>query len=559
MKGTIKNIVNIPVKRMSILAIMILAICSCNDWLSEPQPAKPLLEEFFVAGGGAAAVQAVNAAYVPLQWEYGSTYCPEWWIGDVASDDALKGGQNISDMAAAYELDNFKISDNNPILLDWYQLNYHGVARCNFALEQLPTVAPDSAMNARTKKRLVAEAYFLRALYYFRLVRVFGEAPLVTSTIQTSEKWRQPKASVEDIYAQIFCDLEDANAGLWTASELRQNPAEVGRATKGAAQAMLLKAHLYYAQRSSGHYATARAWGDSIIASGEYSLEERYSDNFSIYNENGKESVFEVQYGEEPSSDYGSFNPHFGSTRGTFTTILTRSRSSKIPKTASGGATDGWGFNKPTQDLYDEFEEGDARRSASILALSNAQMSTPAEEIYMGSPYLTRKYAIMDNDLNALWNGHATRAPINIKLIRYADVLLMYAEACNESGDLAAAKNKLNELRAKRRAECTDPATQLPDFPYENHKTGSAYIDGQSGLREAIRHERRVELALESHRWFDLVRWGIAAATMNAYKSRETPEVQAAMNNFTEGKNEYFPLPQYELDLSGLEQNEKWK
>ncbi|MDR1341722.1 MAG: RagB/SusD family nutrient uptake outer membrane protein [Prevotellaceae bacterium] len=558
MKSTIRNIVNIPVKRMSAMLVAALAICSCNDWLSEPQPAKPLLEEFFVAGGGDAAVQAVNAAYVPLQWEYGATYCPEWWIGDVASDDALKGGQNISDMAAAYELDNFKVSDNNPILLDWYQLNFHGVARCNFVLEQLPAVAPDSAMDARTKKRLMAEASFLRALYYFRLVRVFGEMPLVTFTIQTSEKWRQPKASVEDIYAQIFRDLESANAGLWAASEL--NPADVGRATKGAAQAMLLKAHLYCAQRSSEHYAAARLWGDSIIASGEYSLEDRYADNFSIYHENGNESVFEVQYGEEPSSDYGSFNPHFGGTRGTFTTILTRSRSSQVPKTVSGGTTDGWGFNKPTQDLYDEFEEGDARRSASILALSSAQMSTPTEEIYLGSPYLTRKYAIMDDDLNALWNGHATRAPINIKLIRYADVLLMYAEACNESGDFATARNTLNELRAQRRTECTDPATQLPDFPnYANRKTGSAYTDDPNGLREAIRHERRVELALESHRWFDLVRWGIAAATMNAYKSRETPEVQAAMNDFTEGKSEYFPLPQYELDLSGLEQNEKWK
>jgi hypothetical protein len=505
-------------------------------------------------------VQAVNAAYVPLQWEYGSTYCPEWWIGDVASDDALKGGQNVSDMAAAYELDNFRVSNNNAILLDWYQLNFHGIARCNFVLEQLPSVTPDSEMSESAKKRLMAEAKFLRALYYFRLVRVFGELPLVTVTIQTSEKWRQPKASVEDIYAQIFSDLEDANAGLWKLSELRQNPADVGRATKGAAQAMLLKAHLYYAQWHRDHYSVAAAWGDSIITSGEYGLEGKYANNFSIYNENGAESVFEVQYSEEASSDYGSFNPHFGGTRGTFTTILTRSRSDEVPRRKSGGAADGWGFNKPTKDLYDEFEQGDARRDASILNLEEAGLITnPAEEIYMGSPYLTRKYALMDSALNALWDGHATRAPINIKLIRYADVLLMYAEACNEAGNVEAAKNKLNLLRRQRRAECSDPNTQLPDFPYLNHKTDQPYADDQNGLREAIRHERRVELALESHRWFDLVRWGIAAETMNGYKARETAEVQAVMNGFTEGKNEYFPLPQHELDLSGLEQNEKWK
>ncbi|MDR0415312.1 MAG: RagB/SusD family nutrient uptake outer membrane protein [Prevotellaceae bacterium] len=544
---------NAALQAVWVILLGMLSLSSCNDWLGEPQPAKPLLEEFFVAGGGAAAVQAVNAAYVPLQWEYGSTYCPEWWIGDVASDDALKGGQNISDMAAAYELDNFKVSDNNPILLDWYQLNFHGVARCNFVLEQLPSVAPDSVVDGRTKLRLMAEAKFLRALYYFRLVRVFGELPLVTVTVQTSEKWRQPKASVEDIYAQIFRDLEDANAGLWKLSELRQNPADVGRATKGAAQAMLLKAHLYYAQRHSDHYSAAAAWGDSIIASNEYGLEVKYADNFSIFNENGVESVFEVQYSEEASSDYGSFNPHFGGTRGTFTTILTRSRSSRVPQTTSGGTTDGWGFNKPTKDLYDEFEPGDARREASILELNSAQITTPAEEIYLGCPYLTRKYALMDSALNALWNGHATRSPINIKLIRYADVLLMYAEACNEAGRVDDAKNALNKLRRQRRTECSDPDTQLPAFPYQT------YANDRSGLRKAIRHERRVELALESHRWFDLVRWGIAAETMNAYKARETPEVQAAMNDFAAGKNEYFPLPQYELDLSGLEQNERWK
>ncbi|MDR0711137.1 MAG: RagB/SusD family nutrient uptake outer membrane protein [Prevotellaceae bacterium] len=545
------------------LLLGLLGSSGCNEWLSEPQPAKPGIEDFFIAGGGTVATQVVNAAYVPLQWEYGSTYCPEWWIGDVASDDALKGGQNVSDMAAAYELDNFRISNNNAILLDWYQLNFHGVARCNFAIEQLPSVPPDAEMSERTKKRLLAEAKFLRALYYFRLVRVFGEVPLVTFTIQTSEKWPQPKESVENIYAQIFRDLEDANAGLWLASELRQNPANVGRATKGAAQAMLLKAHLYYAQWHGERYGTAKAWGDSIIASGEYFLEDKYADNFSIYNENGKESVFEVQYAEEASSDYGSFNPHFGGTRGTFTTILTRSRSDEVPRKGSGGTTDGWGFNKPTQSLYDEFEAGDARRDASILnlyAIDSGLITNPAEELYMGSAYLTRKYAIMDSALNALWDGHATRAPINIKLIRYADVLLMYAEACNEADELAAAKSALNALRTKRRAECNDPAAQLPDFPnYVNSKTGQNYDDNRSGLREAIRHERRVELAMESHRWFDLVRWGIAKETMNAYKARETPEVQAAMNDFTEGKNEYFPLPQYELDLSGLEQNEKWK
>lgn len=538
-------------KIVSTVCLSACVLCtSCDAWLSEPQPAKPLLDDYFITGGGAAAIQAVNAAYVPLQWEYGSTYSPEWWIGDVASDDALKGGQNTSDMAEAYEIDNFRVSENNKILKDWYQSNFHGIARCNFVLEQLPGLTADSIMTADIQTRLIGEAHFLRALYYFRLVRVFGDLPLITFTIQSSEAWKQPKAPVAKIYGQIFSDLQNANDRLWTVDRL-PSP-DMGRATKGAAQAMLLKTHLYYAQWDHSHYATARNWGDSVITSAKYELEEKYADNFSIFNENGKESVFEVQYSEEASSDYGDFDPHFGGTRGTFTTIMTRSRSTNIPR-SSGGGLEGWGFNKPTQSLYDEFEEGDARREASILNPGDADMSNPEEEIYFGCRYLSRKYTLMDDDLNGLWNGHATRAPINIKLIRYADVLLMYAEACNESGETALAKQTLNDLRAVRRAETADPDTQLPPFPY------GSYTDDPDGLRRAIRHERRVELAMESHRWFDLVRWGIAAETMNAYKRSESSEVQEAMADFTAGRNEYFPLPQEEMDLGGFGQNDFWK
>jgi hypothetical protein len=546
-------------KNSFIVILLVVLTTSCNDWLNEQQPAKPGLADFFISGGGAAAIQAVNATYVPLQWEYGSTYSSEWWIGDVASDDALKGGQNVSDMWQAYELDNLKISNNNPILLDWYQLNFQGIARCNFVLEELPGLTTDSIMTASVKKRLIGESSFLRALYYFRLVRVFGDIPLVTFSIKSSADWKQPKASVNAIYTQIFKDLEMANTNLWPVDQL--SAADRGRATKGAAQAMLLKTHLYYAQWDNSHYVTAKAWGDSIISSGKYAPEPKYADNFSIYNENGQESVFEVQYSEEGSSDYGGFSPHFGGTRGTFTTILTRSRSTNIPrKPASSGGSEGWGFNKPTRDLFNEFEPNDKRREVSILDIPESLMTNPSEEIYFGCTYLSRKYTLMDENLVGLWDGHATRSPINIKLIRYADVLLMYAEVCNESNDFTEAKTKLNELRAVRRAECDDPATQLLDFPnYVNRKTGIDFTDNQTGLRDAIRHERRVELAMESHRWFDLVRWGIAAETMNAYKQNETIEVRQIMSDFVAGKNEYFPLPQQEIDLSGFGQNDKWK
>ncbi|GHT14372.1 membrane protein [Bacteroidia bacterium] len=530
-------------------------LLSCEDWLSEPQPASTNAEDFFIAGGGAAAIQAVNGAYVPLQWEYGRTYSPEWWIGDVASDDAIKGGGNIGDMSEAYDIENFKTQTNNTILLDWYQLNFQGIARCNFVLEQVSKVKPDSLMNEKTQKRLLAETKFLRALYYFRLVRVFGSVPLVTVTIQSSAQWRQPNAAPDAIYTQILKDLTEAEPDLWTRTETHRSAADVGRATQGAAQAMLLKVNLY-----RKNYTEAKRWGNAIVNSAEYDLEVHYGDNFSVFNENGIESVFEVQYGEDPTSDYGDFNPHFGSTRGTFTTILTRSRSTFYPRISSGGASTGYGFRKPTQDLYDEFEAGDARREASVVNPHDSMITNPSEEIYLGNRYVSRKYTLMDDNLNSLWNGHATRAPINIQLIRYADVLLMYAEACVEDNDLATAKTLLEQVRARARQECSDPTTQLKAFPdYINRRTGANYTNDAEGLRWAVRHERRVELAMESHRWFDIVRWGIAKETMDAYKAAETPEARAEMADFIAPKHELFPLPQAEIDLSGTEQSDLWK
>ena len=545
-----------PLALLTLLAAFWLLPTGCDEWLHEPQPAQTSDDDFFLAGGGAAAVQIVNGAYVPLQWEYGTTYSPEWWIGDVVSDDALKGGQNLADMWAAYDLENFKTQPNNPILLDWYQSNFLGVARCNYALTKVPGVPPDASMDAALRDRLIGELRFLRALYYFRLVRVFGSVPLVTFPITSSSAWNQPVAPVEAIYGQIVADLEEANRLLWLRSRTYANPDETGRATKGAAQAYLLKAALY-----RHDYPTAKAWGDSLLAAaGEYALEADYADNFSILNENGVESVFEIQYAEEATSDYGGFTPHFGATRGTFSTILTRSRSELVPRYA-GGASTGWGFLKPTQDLYDVYEPGDPRRDATILNLHDTLMTNPEQEIYLGSRYLSRKLAVMDSGLNALWDGHATRAPINVKLMRWADVLLLYAEACVETGDVPAAKAALEQVRSRARHGSLDPASYLPPFPnYANRQTGTPYADTPADLREAIRHERRVELAMESHRWFDLVRWGIAKQTLDAYKERETPAARAEMGAFVAGKHETFPLPQAEIDLNhAMEQNPAWK
>ena len=520
---------------------MLLALASCNGWINEPQPGVTELEDFFTSGE--AAKQVVNAVYVPLAWEYNSTYCNEWFIGDIVSDDALKGGQNTTDMADAYDMENWKTIPNNGLLLDFYRAQYQGVGRANLAIAQITPMELDSTLTQRTKTRLLAEAHFLRAYYYFRLVRVFGGVPKVDFVVDSDSKWQQERASARDIYDFILSDLATAQAGLWKKSEYPAT--ELGRATKGAAQAMLMKVNLYMAgagnlagtaANATEYYRAAKAWGDSIISSQEYSLCPDYADNFTLAGENGPESVFEIQYIEFQNSDYGE---GFGFTNGTFTIVQTRSRSSKAG---------GWGFNKPTQNLYDEYEPGDTRRDVTILNPPDSMIENPSQEIYLGSPYLSRKYALYNEDLEGDYTlnmyklDHDTRGPLNNKQIRYADVLLMYAEACLGLGDEGTATTYLNQVRQR-------PSVNLPTYPGYAITINGKTIDAPT-LEQAIRHERRMELAMEGHRWFDLCRWGVAKETMDAYKATESAEAQSHMAEFIKGKHELFPIPMEEIDLN---------
>jgi hypothetical protein len=549
-----KNIRKISVK-IAFVLMLALTTASCNDWLREPSPGVNRLENYFT--DFATAQQSVTACYVPLMWEYQSTFYSEWFIGDIVSDDALKGGGNISDMAAAYDMENWKTTTNNPLLLEFYRAQYQGIGRCNLSIDIVPKIPSDKDTLLSVEKRgitaqerLLSEAYFLRAYYYFRLVRVFGGVPKIDFIVDSSEKWKQPRASEDDIYQLIISDLEKAQAKLWLKSEYAAE--DLGRATKGAAQAMLLKVNLY-----KGNYEKAKAWGDSVIQSGEYDLFPEYFDNFTVAGENGIESVFEIQYINDPQSDYGEGN---GFSRGTFTQILTRSRSSKL-----GG---GWGFNHPTQNLYDEYETNDPRRDKTIFTPDEDKIDNPEEEIYLGSKYLNKKIMWIAKDGTVPSLAHHARGPLNNRQIRYADVLLMYAEACAETGNLAAAKENLNRVRQRGGTVVTiedeDEHTEnvLPDFP--NYQcsvwNGTRYVkrqlqDNQDDLRQAIRHERRVELGMEAHRWYDICRWGIAKEVMDAYAATETDEAKAEMAVFVKGQHELFPIPSEEIDLNPMTQN----
>lgn len=536
----------------SALALATLSLSSCNDWLTEETPGTTKVSEFFTSLSTAEAV--VNAAYVPMTWEFGTTYYPEWYFGDIVSDDALKGGQDINDGADLRELENFKANSDNEILLGYYRAQWQGIQRANLAIDEIPTTrieteGDEAEKQAKYRDRYLGEAYFLRGFYYFRLARMFGGMPLIDYVIKSSNQWAQTRSTMDETLNFAIKDFKRAENLLWKKDEYSNE--ELGRATKGAAQAMLLKANLYRADylRNAGneteaqkYFAEAAKWGKEVIQSRQYSLWPNYLDNFRLANENGRESVFEIQYTEEATSDYGGE----GYTRGTMTTILQRSRSS-----AFGEA--GWGYDRPTQNLYNEYEAGDARRDETILVPTDEQIETPAQEIYCGDRMLNRKYAMYNDGANGgIYKlAHATRSPKNNIQIRYADVLLMYAEACCESGDLPSAKSALKEVRDR---------AGLSQFPYTAVIQGQTvtFNDNQEDLRKAIRHERRVELAMEGHRWFDLTRWGIAKETMDTYMAGETEEAKELYGTFQKGKHELFPIPSKEIDLSGIEQNPNW-
>ena len=512
-------------KKSIILILSVFALSACNSWLQERSPMTNTASDYFT--GYQTAEEVVIAAYVPAMWEYQSTYFSEFFFGDVMSDDALKGGQNTSDMSDVFYLENFKATDNLSILLDYYRAQYQGITRANLAIEQIETLETDEEdLTPELKNNLLGEAHFLRAFYYFRLVRLFGAVPIVTSPIYSSDKWKVPRAeSAQKVYDEVINpDLKFAAANLPKKSEYTAD--NMGRATQGAAQAMLLKVYLY-----QKNYSEAASWGQKFMTdqAGEYSLCPNYADNFTLAGENGPESIFEIQYMLDPTSDYGEGD---GFTRGSFTTILTRARS------GLSGTVTGWGFNRPTHDLYNEYETGDPRRDATIISPLAGEIKNPAEDIYLGDELIGVKRTLYDPATRSYEKlDHDSRSPINLIVIRLADVYLMYAEALKGNGDEPTAWDYIDDVRAR---------------------AGLAPADHSQGFDKALRHERRVELAMEGHRWFDLCRWGIAKETMNAYRAGESDEVKAVMSEFRDGF-ELLPIPYEEVRLGGLEQNPAYK
>ncbi|HVF96917.1 MAG TPA: RagB/SusD family nutrient uptake outer membrane protein, partial [Flavisolibacter sp.] len=375
-------------------------------------------------------------------------------------------------------------------ILDFWTGQYQEINLANQVLDNVPGISMSDAL----KQRYLAEAKFLRAYAYFRLVRAFGDVPLRLSLPKTAADYNIPRTPKAQVYAAIEKDLNDAISVL----PLTYGASDIGRATKGAAQAFLAKVAMY-----QGKWSDVLAQTNAIIASNVYTLFPDYEKQFRIANENNSESIFEIQ-AKYIAGNCDQSNSQYSQVQG-------------VRSVARGG----WGFHNPTTDLASSYETGDPRRDATIIFKGE---TTPQGDVIPNTVpntmYNQKSYVPFTDPTNQNCNEGSEQ---NIRVMRYAEVLLMNAEAANETGNQTLAKQSLNKVRARARGTST---TILPDVT----------TNDQAALRLAIWNERHYELAMEFDRYFDVIRQGRAATVFGpkGWTSRNT----------------VWPIPQNEIDVS---------
>lgn len=475
------------------ILLVVVAITACQKDFLEKSPIVGTTEENFYKTE-ADAIASVNAAYAAMQFQLSPAGHFRWFWGDIMSDDAVKGGSGDNDVNALLLLETFKGPANTDLLEAEWGADYEAIYRANVTLEKVPPIEMDQALKAR----ILGEARFIRAWSYFNLVTMFGGVPLADHVLAPSE-YNMPRATADQIWDFIEDDLTVASANLWKRSEYAAS--DLGRITQGSAQALLAKTYLWREK-----WTEAKAATEAVINSNEYVLVADYADIFPVYGENNSESVFEIQYMNASGGNWGKNNANEGS----FTNVFTRAR----------GQFAGYGFNIPTQDFVDEFtKEGfeDPRLKSTIFRLGDEMGDRGVFTIdaAAGSPYIyySKKY-FNNKSEDAPFGDPNPNGGSNDRVIRYSDVLLMHAEASFHVGDEEGARNSVNQVRAR---------VGIPDISYSG-----------PDLLNAIYRERRLELGLEAHRFFDLVRTG------------QAPSVLGSLG-FVAGVHELFPIPQSQI------------
>ena len=479
------------IKCFTILFLAIISISGCKKFLELDPPYTQDAENYFENPKD--YEMALIGAYDLLQTSFITI-----WIGEIASDNSIAGGESVNDTEGLHQIDNMTHGAVNTELRNVFRWNYAGIARTNYILENKDNI------DFEGKDKIIAETKFLRAYYYFELVKYFGGVPLVLDVrLGVDEVNETERNSEEDVYLQIEKDLSEAITALDWFAEIK------GRVDKGAALALLGKVYLYHDK-----FTESAEIFDQVITEGQYALAPDFSNLFFVSSENNSETVFDVQYSGLEGGSYGCLHCLEGNAAPGFQGI--RQYSGPV-------YGDGNSYNLPTQELYDVFSSSDPRREATILDLDAFIASqVNAEDItyaigagghtgYYNNEYIKRvgEIGLPDNDLTS---------PVNYRVIRYADVLLMAAEAHNR-------KASPNDALA------LDYVNQVRDRVNMNPLSSSG-----NQLTEDIWKERRLELSCEGLRFFDLVRTG---------KAKEM------IVNFEENKHEVFPIPQVEIDLAG--------
>lgn len=468
------------------IIISLMSIYGCKKFLDLDPPYTQDAENYFLNQSDYEL--ALIGAYDLLQASFISV-----WIGEIASDNTIAGGESVTDTEGLHQIDEMNHGGVNNELRSVFRFNYAGITRANYILENKDNIEFPG------KDEIIAETRFLRAYYYFELVKFFGDVPLILNQrLGVEEVTKLERTPASEVYLQIEEDLIYASSILPISSSIK------GKATKGAALAFLGKAYLYQQKWSEA----ANILND-IISNGWYSLILDYSDLFSVANENNSETVFDIQYSGLEGGSYGCLVCLEGNAGPGFQGI----RQYNGPIYGDGNS-----YNLPTQDLYDFFPSNDPRRDLTILDIDAFIASQPNPQNisyaigagghtgFYNNKYIKRQSEIglPDNDLTS---------PVNYRVMRYADILLMAAEANYENGNTSLAEQYVNEVRTR------------------------AGVSPLSGITlNDIYNERRLELSCEGHRFFDLVR---------------TNQAESAIDGFTVGTHELFPIPQIEIDLAG--------
>ena len=486
--------------------LLIMSIASCKKYLDKAPLDSINTANFFQTE--ADAVAAINGAYQPLQWP--KLYNLRIWTTDIWAANSVVGAGGGTDGIETQDIANFVTATDNAAALDIWRGPAPGILRCNLVLKNVPGMNISQSL----KDRILGEAHFLRAHYYFILVRLFGDIPLITEPQTPEDDLRPSRTARDKVYELIVNDLTEAIALLPDRSAY--SGADIGRASKGSALGMLAKVQL-----TLGNYEETVLLCRQVSSLG-YQLNVDYADNFKPATKNSGESLFEVQYaGKTGFSFWDNEN------QASWVSTFTGPRNSNFV----GG---GYGWNQPVAEFINQYETGDSRKDKTILYVGGPSFDGQEYEASFSTTgfnvrkFLVPKSVSPDYDTN----------PANWPVLRYADVLLMEAEALCEL-------NRLDEAQAV--------ATSINSGGPLNRvrkRAGLTDVQGlsQSALREKIRHERRIELAFEGSRWFDLVRYDngqYAAAFLHS----------VGKTNFA-AKHLLLPIPQKEIDANpNLSQN----